>query len=375
MLKQAKELQENVNTSEKREILRINNDIEKINSPSSKWYYASLILLNIMALIVCFIVLDNTKFEIQKLSVVAENFDFKLIAIMTVCFIVILLLKTLPVFLRVYSKTKARKFGAILGGVVASELYGRVTLCSKGKDSSFVNTVIKRGIQDNVAIDSVYARTSCDRMSFVTYTLILMIAGIFAWIKNTNVLLFVIGVIILLIEFIKILFVLMFKRNKKNTLEKLAKVIRFAYQLRIISDYEKVYNRIVDKLIIAVKDFKTNKYILFVEFISNMLIYFLKAGVVYVIFVSLNIADGTIFGELLFKCVLLELILKAWPIQNGTFIYELIFVLLMNNIFFEGYVFWGLVLYRLFDYFAYVISYLIFKIFDKIYDNKMSVNK
>lgn len=374
-MKQTEKSQENVNTSESREILRINNDMQKINNPSSKWYYASLILLNIMALIVCFLILDNTKFEIQKISVVAENFDFKLIAIMVICFVIILLLKTLSVFLRVYSKTKQRKFGTIFGGVVASEFYGRVTLCSKGKNSSFVNAITKRGIQDDVAIDSVYATTSCNRMSFAVYAFVLIAIGIFAWIENINAVLLIIGIIILLIEFTKIIFVLMFRRNKKNTLEKLAKVIRFAYQTRIINDYEKVYNRIVDKLIIDVKDFRTNKYILFVDFISNILIHFLKAGVVYVIFVSLNIADGAVFGELLFMCVLLELILKAWPIQHGTFIYELVFVLLMNNIFFEGYVFWGLILYRLFDYFAYVIAFVIFKIFDIIYDNKISVKE
>lgn len=360
------------NTSEERESIRIKNDINKIYNTGSCWYYASIVLLAVISLIVSFLILDNSGNEIQKISTVFESFDFKLLCILLVTFFVLLLLKSLPVFLRLFSKTKSKNYLTVFGGVVASEFYSRVTICGKGKNPTFAYVLNKRGIASGVAIDCVYGKSFNEKFSFLIYSLVIMLIGIFAWSKNINVLLLVISIIVLLANLISVLFVFMFNANKKKALEQLSKVIRLAFSINLIKDYEKVYNRTVDKLIIVVKDLKTNKSILFVDFISNILRYFLMSGVIYVSIVSLNFADGSILGELLFKYVILKLILDAWPLQKGMFIIELIFIILFNNLFFEGYVFWGLVFYRLFDYFVYIISFCIYKIFATSKDNKIT---
>lgn len=360
------------NSSEERESLRIKTEINKICNISSRWYYASIILLAIISLIVAFLILDNSGNEIQKISTIFESFDYKLLCILIVCFFILLLLKTLPVFLRIFSKSKSKNYLTVFGGVVASEFYSRVTICAKGKNPTFAYILNKRGMANDVAIDCVYGKSFNEKFSFLIYSLVIMLIGIFAWSKNTNVLLLVIGIIVLLVNLINVVFVLMFNVNKKKTLEQLSKIIRLAYSINLIKDYEKVYNSTVDKLIIAVKDLKTNKSILFVDFISNILRYFLMTGVIYVSIVSLNFADGSILGELLFKYVILKLILDAWPLQKGMFIVEIIFIILFKNLFFEGYVFWGLVFYRLIDYFAYIIAFCIYKIFATIKDNKIA---
>lgn len=357
-------------TAESREQIRIDDDVKKIKNSSSSWYYASLILLNMISLVICFLYLDYYYSEVQKISVVFDNFDYKCIGIIIICFLIIIFLETLPIFLRIYAKTKNNNFATSLGGVIAGEFYGRVTLFRKGKLPLMTNTICKNGLKNDVVIDSVYGHKIFDNISFALYSFVVIMIGLLFISCDVNIWLLMIAILILLFNIVRVIFVFMFNSNKKKTLSLLAKIIASAYSIHLIKNYEKVYNRIVDKLMINVKDFKSNKALIFVDIFSNLLRYFLKFGAMYFILISLNFADAGVLGELIFKCTILQLILDAWPIQNGTFIFEIIFTILFANTFFEGYVWWGMILYRLFDYFLYVLSFAIFKIFDTISENK-----
>lgn len=374
LVEEIEQIEKTKKTSESREVLRIENDTVKIKNSSSGWYYASLVLLNVIALIFCYLYFDYMSLDVQKISIVFDNFDYNCIVILVVCFFVILFLQTLPIFLRIYSKTKYKNFATVFGGVIAGEFYGRVTFGGNGKLSMMVDSISKFGAKKESVIDSTYGHNNIDKISFLLYSFLMIFLGLIFWSGRINVVLLIIGVLIFLYNLSKIIFVFMFNSNKKKTLNILSKIIRSAYNLHIIKDYEKVYNRLVDKLIISVKDFKTNKALIFVEIFANLLRYFLKCSAIYFILVSLNFAQGELFGELLFKCVILQLILDVWPVQNGTFIFEIVFATLFTNSFLQGYVWWGMILYRFFDYFLYVFAYCFYKVFDMIFENKRLKN-
>lgn len=362
-------------TSESRELARVDDDIKKIKNPNSSWYYASLILINIISLIISFLYLDYNGYDVQKISQVFADFDYKYVCLLIVCFLIIIFLQTMPIFLRLYAKSKRKNFASVLGGVVAGEFYGRVTLFAKGKNPIMINVINRQKLKEHVAVDSVYGHDAFDKISFMLYSFVMFVVGIIFYLDKTNIVLLLISAIVLLINMLTVVYIFLFNSNKKLALTILAKLVRFAYNIRLISNYEKTYNRIVDKLIIIVKDFRTNKALIFVDIFANILRIFLKCCAMYFILVSLNFADGNAFGELLFKCVILQLIINVWPVQNGTFIFELIFAILFKNVFFEGYVWWGIILYRFFDYFLYVLAYLIFKVFDKIIENGREHNE
>ena len=81
----------------------------------------------------------------------------------------------------------------------------------------------------------------------------------------------------------------------------------------------------------------------------------------------MNIATYEMLGEIIFKTLILELLLQIWPLKWGTLIYEIIFVILFSNVFFEGFIFWALLIYRILDYFVYIVQWLVFLIIDLIY--------
>ena len=111
-----------------------------------------------------------------------------------------------------------------------------------------------------------------------------------------------------------------------------------------------------------VKELRENKWLIFTEIIANVFRYFLESIVIYFVVVTLNFASASVLGELLLATLILDLILQIWPLKYGTFIYEILFVILFINLFFDGFVFWGLLVYRIFDYFLFALVYLLWGI-------------
>lgn len=348
-------------TAEEREFERLSETKEKVSDGNSKFFYVCLILLNILTIGLCYVILNKIS-TVEKLAIIFESLDYKIYILILLSFLLVLFLKTLPMFLKIYSKTKNRNLFTALSASLVGEYYGRVTICSCGEIPMCSNCLTSKGHTSKNVVDVNYGIKFFDKISFLIYGVIIYIVGSIVALKKINVWLFVLGLLILCYYIVQILIVFMFKNNKKKTLEFLSKFVKVLYSLHLIKDYEKLYYKLIDRLIIYVKELKQNKWLIFTEIIANIFRYFLKSIVIYFVVVTLNIASASVLGELLLATLILDLILQIWPLKYGTFIYEILFVILFINLFFEGFVFWGLLIYRIFDYFLFALAYLIWDV-------------
>lgn len=346
------------NTAEDREFVRLNKTYEKVSDGSSKFFYACIALLNILSVAICYLVL-NQKFLVEKPSIIFESLDYKIWILLLLSFLLILFLKTLPMFLKIYNKTKNKNFVTSFSNTIIGEYYGRVTLCSCGQIPMCTRYLNSKGHETKNSIDVNFGTRFFDKLSFVIYAIPIFIFGIIFSLDKINIWFVVLGIVLLLIYIAQILIVFMFKKNKKKTIEFLSKFVKFLYNSHIIKNYEKLYYKWIDRLIIYTKEFKQNKWLIFTEMVANIFRYFLKAIVIYFVIITLNISDSSMLGDLLVATIILDLALQFWPLKYGTFIYEIVFIILFKNLFFDGYVFWGLLLYRIFDYYLYVLYYLL----------------
>ena len=352
---------EQKDTAEEREFERLSKTKEKVSDGNSKFFYVCLILFNILTLGLCYVILNKIS-TVEKLSIVFESLDYKIYILLLMSFLLVLFLKTLPMFLKIYSKTKNRNLFTALAATIVGEYYGRVTICSCGELPMCSNYLTSKGYTSKNIVDVNYGIKFFDKISLLIYGVIIYFVGSFIALQKINVWLFVLGILILFYYIAQILIVFMFKNNKKKTLESLSKFVKVLYSLHLIKDYEKLYYKLIDRLIIYVKELRENKWLIFTEIIANVFRYFLESIVIYFVVVTLNFASASVLGELLLATLILDLILQIWPLKYGTFIYEILFVILFINLFFDGFVFWGLLVYRIFDYFLFALVYLIWGI-------------
>lgn len=345
-------------TSQDREISRLNRSYEKINNSTSKLFYASIICLNILTLFV-YIFYLNSKQKIEDINSVLGGFDYNLLILLSIMFVGMLFLKVLPLYLRIYSKVKNRRFGYVLGATIAGEFFGKVTIYGLGENAIVAKSLQNKSVSPGLSIDVKYGANVFKNLSQLIFWLVSIFIGLIFYFDSINVWLVVIGIVSFIIIFSKTMFVFIFKANKKFGIDVVSKYVKFLYKLGLAKNYETTYNKILDKLIVSASGIKQNGWITFVEIFSGLLSEFLKGVMIYFLVATLNLADGTIIFEILFKFSIMQLIFRLWPLQSGTLIFELLFVALFENIFFSGYVFWGLIIYRFFDLFAYIIVYLI----------------
>lgn len=355
--------------SQDREIVRLNKSYDRINNSSSKLFYSSIICLNILTLFVCVFYL-NSKQKIEDINMVLSGFDYNLLILLSVMFVAVIILKALPLYLRIYSKVKNRRFGYVLGAAVAGEFFGKVTIYGLGENSVVTKNLQNKSVSPNLSIDVKYGANVFRNLSHLIFWFVTIVLGLIFCINSIKSWLVVIGLISFIIIFSSTIFVFVFKANKKFGIDVVSKFVKVLYNLGLTKNYEETYNKMLDKVIVSANGIKQDGWLTFVEIFSGLLCEFLKGAMIYFLVVTLNLAESTIIFEILFKFSIMQLIFKLWPLQSGTLIFELLFVALFKNIFFSGYVFWGLIIYRFFDLFAYAIVYLIQVVIKSILNTK-----
>lgn len=331
--------------------------LSTMQTSGSRLFYVTILLLNIFTLVVaCFLI--NASQPIEKITVVFENIGVQNILLLILVFLGIMVLKSLPDYLKIFSKTKKRKFLSCYLSNAKKEYYDCVTIYKKGYFAEY-NTLSSSKIKKQFAADVVASKKIVNKISFVVYGLLFMILGAFLWVKYIPIMLYIMALLVIIFNVLFISFVVYFGKNKENATSLIANVCKFLFNKKIIKDYEKTFFKIVDSLIEYNKGLKFNKIIIWTEVFANMLIYFLKGLAIYLLCFSLNLIDGGIFFNVLFVWVVLESLLSIWPLQKGTLVFEYLFVLLFSAYFLEGFIFWALLLFRIFDYFLYALQYIV----------------
>ena len=174
------------------------------------------------------------------------------------------------------------------------------------------------------------------------------------------------AIISLLYEISYIVVVVVFAKNKKAGISFVAFISRWLFKFKLIKDYELFFNKTVDKLIVQSKAFGLNKLILITEIASNLLVLVLRVVVLYLALTSVGVNGAEWLWQLIVSFVILDLIIRLLPLQKGTLIIEILFISIFATMFTNVYVFYGLFVYKIFEYFLYAIQYLIVLFIDKI---------
>ncbi|MGN0961177.1 MAG: hypothetical protein ACI4PF_03130 [Christensenellales bacterium] len=334
-----------------------------ITSKRSGFFYLSIILLNICFLILSWIIISN-KDGVVGFQEIIDIFDWKYLLFIFIIILLIVFLQSFPDFISLYNKTKKRKFGLMLIANCKMNFYNSVTMFSCGGYNVFGTTLYSGGATKQSAVDSICLKKFFNRVSQIIYSFIFLVAGTIFYFSKIDIWLLVLGIGCFLINCIILIFILSFDINTEKSLNFIAKLCKLLYNLRLIKDYEGLYKRISNELFVYSNNLKTVKKISILYIVFYFLIQFLRHFILFIIIQSLNIGSYEILFEIIFKCTILDLIIGIFPLQKGTAIFELLFALLFINVFFSGYLLWGLVLYRFFDYFIYTLIFLIALIFD-----------
>jgi len=328
-------------------------------------FVVSIILLNICTLVIAWGIEGNiTGYE--SIDSVVSGFDWKYMYLILAFIFVNLLLKTFPDFLVLYSKNRQRRFLSMLNANIKWDYYNCATVYSRSGSLAYSSQLAKSGVKEKIATDISYGKIFINKISMLLYSFVVLTVGFCLAFDVSIIWIILTGILGFLINCIVVFYVLFFDKTKDKCIKQIAGFCKTLYRLKIVKNYEKLYADLVDKLIVYNTALKTKKGVLITQIISSLIIIFFKHCILYFILLALNYGSFELFIDVLFRVTILDLIIAILPLNKGTLFFELFFILLFGSVFFKGYVLWGMLIYRIFDYFMRIILYLIVKIFDVI---------
>lgn len=347
--------------------------LEKNNSKYSSisnFYYLSMILINICSLVIAWLLLANGDNDIASFSDFFELFKIENYVTIIVLFIVVLLLKTLISYLKLYSKGNKSKFYATYSAISRAEYYNSVSIYGKTGDVVLYGSLAERKIKENVACDVAYSKKIFEKIAFIALGIVVLIWSLFMM-EKISIWYYFLTLLVVIWNGLYIGFIFLTKKNKTKGIAIVAKFCKILYDIKLIKDYEKTFNKMVDSLLIYSNSFNYGKVLVCVELASNLLSLFIKFMVVHLAMANLVLTDSSMLGEVIIKCFIIESVFAIFPLPKGVLIYELLFISLFASIIPNGFVFYVMLIYRFYDIFMNVINYLLIIIVDSIvYRNK-----
>lgn len=336
-------------------MLRKCEDMARPRSQILSW---TVVILNICFLAIAWIIVAH-RGDVAGFDDVIGLINWKYMwLIMSIVLIIVLMRGFVDCFL-IYVKCKKRRFLATFFANNKLNFYNSVTFWSNGGYNVYVQRLISGGVPVQATIDTQATKRFVGLVSIIAYSLIALIIGMCTCFDRINLGFFICGLLVLVGVSVGFVFIVCLIINRERALNFTGKLCRLLFKLKLIKNFDMTYKNIANQLFVWEHNSKTHKGMIVLQVIFNMVIQFLRHFILYIILTMINAGGVDILIEVLFKCTIMDLIFAILPMPRGTAIYEILFLGLFMNTFVSGYVLWGMMLYRFFDYFVYVVLYML----------------
>lgn len=337
-----------------------NNDIK---AKRSVFLYIGIVLLNICMLAVCWVVLGN-KYGVASFDSIFDVLDWKYLLFLCLLFLLIWLLQVMRDYISIFKRVKRKRFWGVVFANQKYNFYSNIASLG-GCKIPYTVRLNNSNIDRRTAVDTLYGKKFSQLLAKIVYSSVCFVLGVIFCMKSANIWMVILGVVAFLINGAFLCFLIYSVQNMEKSIVLVAKFSKLLYKLKLIKDYESFYKKTTNVLCEYSLVIKGMTKFSVISILSDMLIIFLRHFGLFVIFQMLNFGGCQYFVEILFSCTILDLIVSILPLPKGTLLYELLFSVLFINVFFEGYLGIGVILYRAFDYFLYILIPGIILLFDK----------
>lgn len=351
---------------------KIKNTIDfqykELTSKRNVMFSILVFLLNICAIIVGYMWISHNE-KVANFNIVFDSSNSGYWVLVVSCLLLIVLITSFSKFLGFYAVTKKRKFLTLFTGQIKSSYYDCVSLYNKGWIVGCKHLINKADSSDH-SINTILSSRMSDRFAKLVYSFIVLLSCSIFCIRKINLIVYLLGIASFIVLTIVFVFVLMLKYKPSKILAIVAWFSAVLYKCKVVRDYEAYYNFIVGKMNSMNLYFKQKNYVAIIQFFANITVYILKALILYLFMLSINMGGIGTFAEMLIRLVLIDLIIEVLPLPKGVLVYEVLFILLFKNIMLEGFLFWGLIVYRMFDVIIYFILNVVISIVENIFHKK-----
>lgn len=350
-----------------------NQEVAKHKTKKKKIINAITLVINIAVVVAILLVqVFTSKVEPFGEIIAKGNFKWGYGFIILACFALVMFFDTYRATKLLKQSTKRNRPFLCYKMIAIGRYYDCITPMSTGGQPFQVFYLNKHGVDAGTAISIPLAR-------YVVFQIAWIATSLFATIYSTQLfgetnLVSVASYIGFALNFLMIVGVWILSVSKKIGKILVAKTLKLLQKMRILKNYEKVYDKVMDTVNgfqTTMKSYTNKVGQLFWLVFTNVLHFIAQYSMPFFIFLMLG-GEPSMSSYIMFLVysILIDLASGFVPLPGGTGMSEVAFTLIFTPIFPEGTVFWGLLLWRFMNYYIYLIQGLVVMIYDKIWGNK-----
>jgi len=350
-----------------------NQEVTESKSKKKKVINGLMFGFNIIIVIAILVYqLSTSEFEPFENIVKSGLFNWRFILVLVGLFLTICLCETGRISILLHQSTKKFHIPLAYKTYAIGRYWDCITPMSAGGQPFQIFYLNKHGIESGKSISIPLAR-------YVIYQIAWLIINTFAIVYSSknfgkSNLVSIASYIGFGLNTLMLTGVWILSVSKKLGKILVAKILKLLHKIKIVKNYEKSY----DKVMSTVNGFQTTmqnytknlpQFILLV--LMNVVQFIALYCMPYFIYLLLGGAPG--FDMLLtvfVYSVLVDLASCFIPLPGGTGMSELSFTIIFTQIFPNGTVFWGLLIWRFMSYYIYLIQGLICIVYDYLVGNK-----
>ncbi len=362
--------------TEQEKFEEVQEAVKKQGSKKKKWLSLIFMLINIgvVAGILAFQLLGEGQ-QVDSFMEFTAKINWGVIVLLIVLFGVVMLVKSARFWILIHSSTKKHRFALAYKVTAIGRYYDNITPLSSGGEPMQIFYLTKRGIPGAQAMSVALGKYTISQLAYVTFALVVMIFSI-AETSTTGTA----GAVVTASSWIGfaansflVFLIALVSINRTVGTKLISGAIKLLHKMKIIKNYDKQYGKVmkvVNDYQSTMKNFAKEKgtfiSVLLLSYLYLVLYYSLPF-VVYAAFYGFNFE---VFGQIFIYCVMVDLASSIFPLPGGTGAAELSFSVLFGTLFLDGTLFWGMLLWRIFTYYGYIVQGILIVIYDYFRGNK-----
>ncbi len=349
--------------------------IKEQKSKRGKWFSAVFFVVNLFVLAGVLLYQYN-EFGVKDLDTfLVQDQNFKYLIIAFAVFAVIMIMEAIRNYALLLKSTKTHRPILAYKAAAIHRYYDNITPLATGGQAFELVYLRSRGVKSGVATSIPFSKYIINQFVFVTLSIILLCFN--GWVledgaKFTTVL----AIITLVVICCAVGFIIFLSVSKKFAPKLILSILKFAQKCRIIKDYNKTFEKIMRFVLEyqrCIKYYASSFWTLITAFLTTVAIYVCKALIAFFIYCTFNGFNTAVFATIFTKIILCELVVKLVPIPGGSGLSEISFTAIFLSLFDNGSIFWALLMWRILDYFAYLIQGGLILIYDFVIGNRINV--
>ncbi len=350
--------------------------VQKQKSKKSKVKTLTILIANIFALLIALIFQTRKQGIVSIRDLFASNLNYGFFTLAVLTFVLFMLLKSVRFYSLIKHSNHQHSKRPYLSykTVALGKYYQAITPMSSGQQPFQMFYLAKRGMNTCTAISVPAANYIISRLAWMIVSIFAVIyAAINSTMASAKVVL-VIALLSFLFSLLFITFILLSTFSNKFGKIAVAKFLKFLEKIKVIKNYEKHYAKVIKTMEdyqSALKAYVKKTWVLVFNVLLSLFIFFVKYSLLFLIYISLNKHfDASLYLSIVVKAIIIDIAVGAIPLPGGTGVSELFFTLVFDGVFIGGTMFWGMLIWRIFNFYGMLTQGVTILIYDYFIGDK-----